>query len=172
MKWLTIICEFTRECHTLHPERHLTALDVIDELMRLIELLNAESFANLSEAQALARIWKRQYNEQRPHSSLGYLTPAEFAAGQPDPPLGATPLAPGQAPLPKEQRTLIAAGAQKGEAQKHGPLWSDVGDAAHLVGVARDRCCARGLYAVRSAGVVKHRRRHLFNRFWWISVQD
>lgn len=111
LKWLGIICEFTRECHTLHPERHLTALDVIDELMRLIELLNAESFANLSEAQALARIWKRQYNEQRPHSSLGYLTPAEFAAGQPDPPLGATPLAPGQAPLPKEQRTLIAAGA-------------------------------------------------------------
>ena len=23
--------------------------------------------------------WRRQYNEERPHSSLGYLTPAEYA---------------------------------------------------------------------------------------------
>jgi len=74
------------------------------------ELLNAESFANLREAQALARIWKRDYNEERPHSSLGYLTPAEFAARRPDLPLGATPLAPGQAPSSNEQRTLIVAG--------------------------------------------------------------
>lgn len=56
------------------------------------ELLNAESFANLREAQALARMWKREYNEERPHSSLGYSTPTEFAARQPDLPLGATPL--------------------------------------------------------------------------------
>ena len=74
------------------------------------ELLNAESFANLREAQALARIWKRDYNEERPHSSLGYLTPVEFAARQPDLPLGATPLAPGQAPSTNEQRTLTATG--------------------------------------------------------------
>jgi len=26
--------------------------------------------------------WRRDYNEARPHSSLGYLTPAEFAAQQ------------------------------------------------------------------------------------------
>jgi len=26
--------------------------------------------------------WRRDYNESRPHSSLGYLTPAEFAAQQ------------------------------------------------------------------------------------------
>ena len=75
------------------------------------ELLNAESSANLREAQALARMWNREYNEERPHSSLGYLTPAEFAARQPDLPLGATPLAPGQAASSNEQRTLIAAGA-------------------------------------------------------------
>jgi len=38
-----------------------------------------QSFAKLREAQALACRWKREYNEERPHSSLGYLTPAEFA---------------------------------------------------------------------------------------------
>lgn len=74
------------------------------------ELLNAESFANLREAEALARLWKREYDEERPHSSLGYLTPTEFAAGQSDLPFGATPLAPGQTPSTHEQRTLIAAG--------------------------------------------------------------
>jgi putative transposase len=74
------------------------------------ELLSTESFANLREAQALAAIWIRDYNEARPHSSLGYLTPKEFAARQPHLPPGATPLAPGEAPSHDEQRTLIQAG--------------------------------------------------------------
>jgi putative transposase len=44
------------------------------------ELLNAEEFANLLEARVLGKEWKRAYNEERPHSSLGYRTPAEFGA--------------------------------------------------------------------------------------------
>ena len=44
------------------------------------ELLNAEEFANLLEAGVLGKEWKRDYNEERPHSSLGYRTPAEFGA--------------------------------------------------------------------------------------------
>lgn len=44
------------------------------------ELLNAEEFASLLEARVLARAWKQAYNHERPHSSLGYRTPAEFAA--------------------------------------------------------------------------------------------
>jgi putative transposase len=47
------------------------------------ELLNAEEFASLLEAKVLGREWKRGYNEERPHSSLGYRTPAEFAASCP-----------------------------------------------------------------------------------------
>ena len=47
------------------------------------ELLNAEEFANLLEAQVLGKEWKREYNEERPHSSLGYRTPAEFGAQYP-----------------------------------------------------------------------------------------
>ena len=44
------------------------------------ELLNAEEFASLLEAQVLGREWQRAYNHERPHSSLGYRTPAEFGA--------------------------------------------------------------------------------------------
>ena len=44
------------------------------------ELLNAELFADLREAKALAASWQNEYNHRRPHSSLGYLAPAAFAA--------------------------------------------------------------------------------------------
>jgi putative transposase len=45
------------------------------------ELLNREEFPNLVEARHLADAWRLEYNHHRPHSSLGYVTPAEFAAG-------------------------------------------------------------------------------------------
>jgi len=47
------------------------------------ELLNAEEFVSLLEARVLAGDWKRNYNEDRPHSSLGYRTPSEIAAQAP-----------------------------------------------------------------------------------------
>ena len=43
------------------------------------EFLNAELFDNAKHAQAMAAAWKWAYNEDRPHSSLNYLTPAEFS---------------------------------------------------------------------------------------------
>lgn len=36
-------------------------------------------FRNLLDARKKVTAWKMEYNEQRPHSSLGYRTPAEFA---------------------------------------------------------------------------------------------
>jgi len=44
------------------------------------ELLNAEEFGSLLEARVLGQEWKRQYNHDRPHMSLGYQTPAEYGA--------------------------------------------------------------------------------------------
>ena len=43
------------------------------------ELLNLEVFDTLSEAQVLVENWRREYNTQRPHSSLGYRPPAPEA---------------------------------------------------------------------------------------------
>ena len=43
------------------------------------ELLNCEEFENLAEAAWFSAEWRTDYNEQRPHSSLGYQTPAEYA---------------------------------------------------------------------------------------------
>jgi transposase InsO family protein len=43
------------------------------------ECLNREVFGNLLEAKVLIEQWRQQYNNKRPHSSLGYRTPREFA---------------------------------------------------------------------------------------------
>ncbi len=44
------------------------------------ECLNISWFGNLFEARQKIDAWQKEYNQQRPHSSLGYQTPAEFAA--------------------------------------------------------------------------------------------
>jgi hypothetical protein len=41
------------------------------------ECLDREWFANLREAKIVIEQWRWEYNTQRPHSSLGYRTPAE-----------------------------------------------------------------------------------------------
>lgn len=41
------------------------------------ECLNRELFANRREARVLIEAWRREYNEERPHSALGYRTPNE-----------------------------------------------------------------------------------------------
>ena len=40
------------------------------------ELLNGEIFYTLQEAKILIENWRREYNEIRPHGSLGYRPPA------------------------------------------------------------------------------------------------
>jgi putative transposase len=44
------------------------------------ECLNAELFLDLVDARKKLEAWRKDYNENRPHSSIGNLTPAEFAA--------------------------------------------------------------------------------------------
>ena len=44
------------------------------------EFLNREEFESEPQARALGALWREEYNTERPHSSLGYMTPAEFAA--------------------------------------------------------------------------------------------
>ncbi|MCL2876994.1 MAG: transposase, partial [Betaproteobacteria bacterium] len=44
------------------------------------ECLNMEWFRNRMEARIVIEDWRRHYNEIRPHSSLGYMTPQQAAA--------------------------------------------------------------------------------------------
>jgi putative transposase len=44
------------------------------------ECLNDHWFTSLAEARVLIGEWRQDYNQNRPHSALGYRTPSEFAA--------------------------------------------------------------------------------------------
>lgn len=43
------------------------------------ECLNTQWFQNLNEAKAQIELWRKDYNEERRHSSLNYKTPKQFA---------------------------------------------------------------------------------------------
>lgn len=136
LKLLTILDEYTRECHVLWADRALKAKDVLHWLRQAIgkhgapkylrsdngsefiakivqrwlkenhirtiyiepaspwqngfvesfhgrfrdECLNREELWTLTEARVVVSDYRRQYNELRPHSRLGYESPAAFAA--------------------------------------------------------------------------------------------
>jgi len=73
------------------------------------ELLNGELFLSLSEARYVLDEWLLEYNHRRPHSGIGWQTPAAFAATLEGKPAevfsAATPAGPsvGAPPLPPAQ---------------------------------------------------------------------
>jgi transposase InsO family protein len=136
LRILTILDEYTRECHILKVDRSLRSQDVLDQLQKAIEqqgapdylrsdngsefiativqqwladnhiqtiyiepgspwqngfvesfhgrfrdeCLNREQMWTLTEARVVIRDYQAEYNQLRPHSRLGYLSPAQFAA--------------------------------------------------------------------------------------------
>jgi putative transposase len=134
LKCLTIVDEWTRECHAIDVAGRIRSTRVIEVLAQLIsvhgaprylrsgngpefvsrailqwllaagidtalidpgkpwqngtdesfngkfrdECLNVEWFRTRAEATIVIEQWRRHYNDVRPHSSLGYLTPQEF----------------------------------------------------------------------------------------------
>jgi len=58
------------------------------------ECLNMHWFLSVQDARQIIEAWRQEYNKERPHSSLGMLTPAEFAARRALPPT--SPPAPGE----------------------------------------------------------------------------
>ncbi len=44
------------------------------------ECLNEHAFVSFDDTRSKIEQWRIEYNRERPHSSLGYLTPEEFAA--------------------------------------------------------------------------------------------
>ena len=55
------------------------------------ELLYSEIFYSLAEAKVIIEAWRRYYNTERPHSSLGYKPPAPEAIAWPSKPAGSLP---------------------------------------------------------------------------------
>ena len=70
------------------------------------ELLNAEIFLDLEDARSLSRRWRDEYNHHRPHSSLGYVPPAVYAAALGVPPVGAAPLPPARPAMEPQSESL------------------------------------------------------------------
>jgi putative transposase len=80
------------------------------------ELLNETLFRDLDHARSALARWVADYNERRPHSALGYATPAAYAASltatgdrlrTPDP-LRRSPVAPPAHPRHHDRRTLAS----------------------------------------------------------------
>ena len=44
------------------------------------ELLNASWFTSLAEARACMEAWRKEYNEERPHTALNNRTPKQYLA--------------------------------------------------------------------------------------------
>jgi putative transposase len=42
--------------------------------------LNVHQFISIEDAKAKIEAWRVDYNQRRPHSALGHLTPNEYAA--------------------------------------------------------------------------------------------
>ncbi len=87
------------------------------------ELLNVEEFMNLAEARWFAKRRLHEHNEERPHSSLGYRTPSEFAAGLTSARARQTGAAPTLFTIPSTSRQRVQAEATaKADGAQHNPL--------------------------------------------------
>ncbi|WP_271299037.1 IS3 family transposase [Sphingomonas sp. CV7422] len=75
------------------------------------ELLNETLFFTIGQARSILARWVDDYNTERPHSSLGYATPAAFAAGLEQQRAGLTPPIASPALMrDNTRRSLVAAG--------------------------------------------------------------
>lgn len=65
---------------TYHPESN----GLVERFHRSTrDALGEQALANLGHARAIIAAWVRQYNEERLHAGLGYLTPATYYRGDP-----------------------------------------------------------------------------------------
>jgi len=76
------------------------------------ECLNRELFDGLREAQIMVEDWRREYNQERPHSALGYQTPWEFKKTLGHPPVASLPT--GGLKQPNLSYTNITVGTNNG----------------------------------------------------------
>jgi putative transposase len=56
------------------------------------ECLNVQQFLSLANARQKIEAWRRDYNQVRPHSALGHLTPSEFVTQRQGQRIAETPI--------------------------------------------------------------------------------
>ena len=71
------------------------------------ECLAVSWFQNLFDARRKIAAWKKEYNEERPHSSLGYLTPKEFSTSMRAAEAGSALLATPSSAANPESQTVV-----------------------------------------------------------------
>jgi putative transposase len=98
---LSVVDAYTREClalavDTSFASRRVTQNAHVENFHGRLreECLNVSWFQNLFDARRKIAAWKIEYNEERPHSSLGYRTPQEFATAMRASQAGSALLAP------------------------------------------------------------------------------
>ena len=99
IRMLTVVDDYTRECLAIEVDTSLGGLRVRLEFIQpgkpvqnafsesfngrlRDECLNANWFTSLADARRKIENWREDYNLRRPHSSLSYMPPAEFAKMQ------------------------------------------------------------------------------------------
>jgi len=78
------------------------------------ECLNMEVFCSPKHAQVIVEKWRIHYDQDRPHSSLGYLTPVEFRQAWEQQNAGAL----------RRPRSLALSGAPEGQQKERQDAWS------------------------------------------------
>jgi len=72
---------YRRGVHSIRPGKPIENAFIESFNGRLRdECLNVHQFASIADAQTKIEAWRLDYNQCRPHGSLGHLTPSEFVA--------------------------------------------------------------------------------------------
>ena len=72
------------------------------------ECLNASWFLNLADARQKIENWRKEYNTERPHSSLDYRTPEEYAHAHSELTSGIGAIPPGRPSSPVDRTAVLA----------------------------------------------------------------
>lgn len=93
------------------------------------EFLNANWFITMPGTRTMTEAWRTDYNTLRPHSSLGYQTPEEFARACSEPTSGMTVIPPDRPPAFPDSRTVLAGKGSPSAAADAAPLPAPRGSA-------------------------------------------
>jgi putative transposase len=87
LKVLPIVDDYTHKCHAIEVDTSINGKRVCEVLNQIaykeglpeaITIDNGPEFIGMDHARRVIEAWRVDYNIERPHSSLNYMTPEEF----------------------------------------------------------------------------------------------